>query len=162
MQCALDTQNLSRPFPITWKWGVSRVLFWLPLLENRDSQNNSGQSWCCLLFHSINVPKMWSTPNSEWSSLWVFWHYNLLGCDLEKCLENDFHFPCLGTEIFLRQLTLSNTLSSNPKSFRSIDLHFSHKLQFIFTNFTTNFFIVQRHGSMTRQTIMSLKKTNFY
>jgi hypothetical protein len=51
-------------------------------------------------------------------------------CDIEKCLENDFHFPCLGTEIFLRELTLSNTLSSNPKSSRSIDLQFSHKLQF--------------------------------
>ena len=28
-----------------------------------------------------------------------------------------FHFACLGTEIFLRGLTLSNTLSSNPKFF---------------------------------------------
>ena len=36
MQCALDTQNLSPPFPITRKWEVLRVLFWLPLLENRD------------------------------------------------------------------------------------------------------------------------------
>jgi hypothetical protein len=45
-------------------------------------------------------------------------------CDLEKCLENDFHLPCLGTEIFLRELTLtlSNSHSSNPKSSRSIDL----------------------------------------
>jgi hypothetical protein len=41
-----------------------------------------------------------------------------------------FHFPCLGTEIFLRELTLSNTLSSNPKSSRSVDLQFSYKLQF--------------------------------
>jgi hypothetical protein len=60
-------------------------------------------------------------------------------CDLEKCLE-----------IFLRELTLSNTLSSNPKSSHSVDPQFSHKLlSSIFTNFTTNFFIVQRHGSMT-------------
>ena len=31
-----------------------------------------------------------------------------------------FHFACLGTEIFLRELTLSSTLSSNPKSSRSV------------------------------------------
>ena len=24
-------------------------------------------------------------------------------CDPKKCLENDFHQPCLGTEIFLRE-----------------------------------------------------------
>jgi hypothetical protein len=36
----------------------------------------------------------------------------------------------VGTEILLRELTLSNTLSSNPKSSRSVDLPFSHKLQF--------------------------------
>jgi hypothetical protein len=41
-----------------------------------------------------------------------------------------FHFTHLGTEIFLRELTLSNMLSSNPKSSRSVDLQFSHKLQF--------------------------------
>ena len=41
-----------------------------------------------------------------------------------------FHFTYLGTEIFLRELTLSDTLSSIPKSSRSVDLQFSHKLQF--------------------------------
>jgi hypothetical protein len=154
MQCALDTQNLSRPFPITWKWALSRVLFWLPLLENRDSQNNSGQSWCCLLFHSINVPKMWSTPNSKWSSLWVFWHYNLLGCDLEKChvlelkyFDGNWHFqtrwvqirkvPALLTCIFLTNCNLSSPISRQ-----------------IFSLFNDTY--------RWRQTIMSLKKTNFY
>jgi hypothetical protein len=50
----------------------------------------------------------------------------------EKCLENDFRSACLGIEIFLRELTLSKTLSSNPKSSRSLDLAFSHKLLFYF------------------------------
>ena len=60
-----------------------------------------------------------------------------------------FRGACRGTEIFLRELTLLNTLSSNPKSFRSVaDLAFSYKISyyFIFTNFMTNFFFVQRHG----------------
>jgi hypothetical protein len=26
------------PFPTPWKWAVSRILFWLPLLENRGCQ----------------------------------------------------------------------------------------------------------------------------
>jgi hypothetical protein len=61
-----------------------------------------------------------------------------------------FHFTCLGTEIFVRELTLSNTLSSNPKSSHSVDPQFFHKLLlYLHYNFTTNFFIVQRHGSMT-------------
>jgi hypothetical protein len=55
MQCAFDIHNLSPPFLITWKWAVSCVLFWL--------------SCDCLLFHSISVPKIQSTPNSIWSSL---------------------------------------------------------------------------------------------
>ena len=41
-----------------------------------------------------------------------------------------FRSACRGTEIFLRQLTLLNTLSSNPKSSRSVDLAFSYKLLF--------------------------------
>ena len=63
-----------------------------------------------------------------------------------------FHFTHLGTEIFLRELTLSNTLSLNPKSSRSIDLEFSHKLQF-----HDNVFIVQRHGSMTTNDYVTRK-----
>jgi hypothetical protein len=47
-------------------------------------------------------------------------------------IENDFRSACPGTKIFLRELTLSNTLSSNPKSSRSVDLAFSHKLLFYF------------------------------
>jgi hypothetical protein len=41
-----------------------------------------------------------------------------------------FRSACRGTEIFLRELTLLNTLSSNPKSSRSVDLAFSYKLLF--------------------------------
>jgi hypothetical protein len=33
------------------------------------SRNSSEQSCDCLLFHSISVPKIRSTPNSKWSSL---------------------------------------------------------------------------------------------
>ena len=41
-----------------------------------------------------------------------------------------FRSACGGTEIFLRELALLNTLSSNPKSSRSVGLAFSHKLLF--------------------------------
>ena len=41
-----------------------------------------------------------------------------------------FRSACLRTEIFLRELTLSSTLSSNPKSSYSVDPQFSHKLLF--------------------------------
>ena len=41
-----------------------------------------------------------------------------------------FRSACRGTEICLRELTLLNTLSSNPKSSRSVDLAFSYKLLF--------------------------------
>ena len=69
-----------------------------------------------------------------------------------------FHFTHLGTEIFLPELTLSNTLSSNPKSFRFVDLQFSHKLQFYLHYFhRTTFFIVQRHGSMTTNDYVTQK-----
>ena len=51
------------------KMGSVTCLFWLPLLKNRGSQNSSEQSCDCLLFHSITVPKIRSTPNSKWSSL---------------------------------------------------------------------------------------------
>jgi hypothetical protein len=61
---------------------------------------------------------------------------------LSRLLHPDivhFHFPCLGTEIFLRELTLSNTLSSNP----------------------TNFIIVQLHEWMTTNDYVT-QRTNFY
>jgi hypothetical protein len=51
------------------KIGSVTCLFWLPLLENRGSQNSSEQSCDCLPFQSISVPKIRSTPNSKWSSL---------------------------------------------------------------------------------------------
>jgi hypothetical protein len=51
------------------KIGSVTCLFWLPLLENRGSQNSSEQSCDSLPFNSISVPKIWSTPNSKWSSL---------------------------------------------------------------------------------------------
>ena len=57
-----------------------------------------------------------------------------------------FHFACLGTKIFLRELTLSSTLSSNPKSSRSVDLQFFNKLLFYLHKYYDKFFIVQRHG----------------
>ena len=41
----------------------------LPLRENRGRQNSSEQSCHCLLFRSISVPKIRSTPNSKWSNL---------------------------------------------------------------------------------------------
>ena len=41
-----------------------------------------------------------------------------------------FHCECLRTEICLRELTLSRTLNPNPKSSRSVDPQFSHKLLF--------------------------------
>jgi hypothetical protein len=47
----------------------SHVLFWLPQLENRGSQNTSEQSRDCLLFHAISVPKIRSTPSSKWMQL---------------------------------------------------------------------------------------------
>jgi hypothetical protein len=53
------------------KIGSVTCLFWLPLLENRGSQNSSEQSCDSLLFHSISVPNIRSTPNSKWSSLHV-------------------------------------------------------------------------------------------
>ena len=43
-----------------------------------------------------------------------------------------FHFTCLGTEIFVWELTFSSTLNSNPKSFRVVDLQFFRKLLFYF------------------------------
>ena len=57
-----------------------------------------------------------------------------------------FHFACLGTEIFLQGLILSSTLSSNPKSSRSVDLQFFHKLLSYLHKLYDKFFIVQRHG----------------
>ena len=41
-----------------------------------------------------------------------------------------FRSACLRTEIFLGELTLSSTLSSNPKSSHFVDPQFSHKLLF--------------------------------
>jgi hypothetical protein len=44
-----------------------------------------------------------------------------------------FHFTCLGNEIFLRELTLSNMLSSNPNSFLRYP-QFSHKVLFYYSS----------------------------
>ena len=52
---------------------------------------------------------------------------------LDRVLSPDivqFRSACLRTEIFLRELTLSSTLSSNPKSSHSVDPQFFHKLLF--------------------------------
>ena len=59
--------------------------------------------------------------------------FNDIVPNIDRLLRPDivyFHFPSLGTETFLRQLTLSNTLSSNAKSSRSVDPQFSRKLLF--------------------------------
>ena len=64
-------------------------------------------------------------------------------CYLGRLLRPDivhFHFTCLGTEIFLRELTLSSTLSSNPKSSRIVDLKYFHKLLFYLHKFYDKFF----------------------
>jgi hypothetical protein len=56
-------------------------------------------------------------------------------CHMDRLLRRDivhFHFECLGTEVFLR-----------------VTRSFLTNCYFIFTNFLTIFFIVQRHGSMT-------------
>jgi hypothetical protein len=57
-----------------------------------------------------------------------------------------FHYACLGTEIFLRELTLSSTLSSNPKTSRAVNTQFSHKMLFYLRQFHNKFF----HCSTTR------------
>ena len=44
----------------------------------------------------------------------------LVGCLTRPDIVH-FRSACRGTEIFLRELTLLNTLSSNPKSSRSVD-----------------------------------------
>ena len=51
-----------------------------------------------------------------------------------------FHSTCLGTELFLPELTFSSTLSSNPKSSCSADPQFSHELLFYLHQFHDNFF----------------------
>ena len=53
-----------------------------------------------------------------------------------------FKNPMFGTAIFLRELTLPDTLSSNPKSSRSVHPQFIHKLLFNVYLFHNIFFIV--------------------
>ena len=56
-------------------------------------------------------------------------------CPIGRLLRPDivhFRSACHGTEIFLQELALLNTLSSNPKSSRSVGLAFSHQLLFYF------------------------------
>ena len=43
-------------------------------------------------------------------------HIQAVCCDLEQCLENDFHCACLRTELFLKIFLLSNPLNQNPKT----------------------------------------------
>ena len=76
---------------------------------------------------------------------------NELYCKIGRLLCPDifqFHCACLRTEIRLRELTLSRTLNPNPKSCRSVDPQFSHNCYFMFTSFTTIFFIVKRYAWM--------------
>jgi hypothetical protein len=51
MQCALGTQNLSPPFPIMWKWAVSRVCSGCPYLKIgvvRTVQNSHVTLFCSI------------------------------------------------------------------------------------------------------------------
>ena len=50
--------------------------------------------------------------------------------NFEKFVIDRLLSPDIVQEIFLRELTLSSTLSSNPKSSHSVDPQFSHKLLF--------------------------------
>ena len=62
----------------------------------------------------------------------IFGYWLLTDC-LDRLLSLDivkFRSVCLRTEIFLRELTLSSTLSSNPKSSHSVVPQFFHKLVF--------------------------------
>ena len=80
---------------------------------------------------------------------------------LGRLLRSDivqFHFACLGTELFLQELTLSSTLSSNPKSSRSIDLQLFHKLLFYLHKFYDKYFIVQRSTRMNEDTRLCYSK----
>ena len=68
---------------------------------------------------------------------------NLEISSLDRLLSPDlvqFRSACLRTEIFLRELTLSSTLSSNPKSSHSVDPQFSHKLVFYVHKIHDKFF----------------------
>jgi hypothetical protein len=60
-----------------------------------------------------------------------------------------FHLACLGTKIFLPERTRASTLSSNLQTSAPLTCSFLANCYFIFTNFTANFFIVQRYGLMT-------------
>ena len=82
-------------------------------------------SWC------TNMAAVMSDVLSYFPMPWIpveliFFHLGRLLCpDIFQ-----FHCACLITEICLRKLTLSRTLNPNPKSSRSVDPQFSHKLLF--------------------------------
>ena len=65
------------------------------------------------------------------NKIYLFYSQFVFFLSVGRLLRPDivhFHLTCLGTEIFLWELTLSSTLSSNPKSSRFIDLQFFYKL----------------------------------
>ena len=66
-----------------------------------------------------------------------------LGSLMRRNIAN-FHYTCFGTEIFLHELTFQSTLSSNPKTSRTMNPQFSYKLTLIFIiyNFATILFII--------------------
>jgi hypothetical protein len=68
----------------------------------------------------------------------------------------------LDLKYFYGKLTLSSTLSSNPKSSRSADPQFSHKMLFYLQKFHDKNFSLFNDTDRWRYTIMSLKRTNFY
>ena len=75
----------------------------------------------CLQIHALAE----CTMNSKFSILHSASVGRLLCPDIFQ-----FHCACLRTEICLRELTISRTLNTNPKSSRSVDPQFSHKLLF--------------------------------
>ena len=81
----------------------------------------------------LSVPNSLAVLSSESCEALAFFFDFVTGGGIGRLLRPDivhFRSACRGTEIFLRELTLLNTLSSNPKSSRSVDLAFSHKLLF--------------------------------
>jgi hypothetical protein len=124
--CYLNDTILNELFPVL---GFFSLLADVTILTPNDGKLTSADPSCT--FHSFVLGTN---------------HLAVLGRLLRPDIVR-FHFLCLGTEIFLLELTLSNTLSSNPESSRSVDLQFTfHKLQFYLHQFHDNFF----HCSTTR------------
>ena len=110
------------------KIGSITCLFWLPLLENRGSQNSSEQSCDSLLFDSISVPKIRSTPNSKWSSLQDSWSISLRAGFMEiktggRRKVHEWNLNCRGLFIFFYFLLLSFFLFNILRLYITSNVH---------------------------------------